>query len=113
MLVFHRTHHADAILREGFRDESYVLPGSGELRGVFVSADWPLDENEGTDGDAVLELEIPDGLFTEYEWVEEGKTYREAMIPARDLNACRSTLRELAADEIDALTDSRWRAFDD
>ena len=28
-------------------------------RGVFVSAAWPLDENEGADGNDALELEIP------------------------------------------------------
>jgi hypothetical protein len=30
----------------------------------------------------LLELTIPEELFSEYEWVEDGKTYREAMIPA-------------------------------
>lgn len=34
----------------------------------------------------VESLEIPEALFTEYEWVEEGKPYREALIPAARLN---------------------------
>lgn len=30
-----------------------------ELHGVFVSALWPLDENEGTKGDTVLVVDVP------------------------------------------------------
>jgi hypothetical protein len=86
MLVYHRTNHSATILKDGFRDGYYLMPGIGELYGVFVSAGGPLDENEGADGDVVLELDIPDALFVEYEHVEEGKTYREAMIPAGELN---------------------------
>jgi hypothetical protein len=38
MLFYHRTHNADAILRDGFRDEygSYMLDDF-TLRGVFLS----------------------------------------------------------------------------
>ena len=111
MLVYHRTHHADTIERDGFRDGYYVMPGIGELRGVFVSAPWPLNENEGADGDIVLELDMPEPLFLEYEHVEEGKTYREAMIPAAALNKHRGTLRRLSDDEVDTLTLSRFDSF--
>ena len=96
-LVYHRTHHAEAILAEGFRDGWYLMPGIGELRGIFVSAGWPLNENEGADGDTVLELEIPEAVFAEYEHVEEGKPYREAMIPAAELN--RYAVRMLSFEE--------------
>jgi hypothetical protein len=60
----------------------------------------------------VLELEIPDEVFAEHEWVEEDKPYREAMIPAAKLNACRDTLRLLSEDEVDALTSRRWETFE-
>jgi hypothetical protein len=93
MLVYHRTYHAAGILREGFRDGAYVMPGLGELRGV--STDWPLDENEGADGDTVLALDIPEAVFVESEHVKEDEPYREAMIPADTLNNHRSTLRAL------------------
>ena len=53
MRVYHRTYHSAAILSEGFRDgygptdrgpSGYcVMAGVGELRGIFVSAEWPLD----------------------------------------------------------------------
>jgi hypothetical protein len=112
VLVYHRTDHADAIEREGFRDAEGRYLTSRLYRGVWVSAEWPLDENEGADGDVALELAIPDELFDEYEWVEEAKTYREALIPARELNRHRATLRRLTDDEIGALTLARfdyWR----
>jgi hypothetical protein len=87
MLVYHRTDHAAAIMDGGFRDGSEEVPGVGELWGVFVSADSPLSEGDGFNrGDTVIELEIPEGLFVQYERVEEGLQYREAMIPAAELN---------------------------
>ena len=108
MPVYHRTHHAEAIRRDGFHDGSYVLPSIGELRGVFVSADWPVDENEGADGDRVLALGIPEALFVEFEWVEDAKTWREAMIPSERLSAYSETARLLSED---ALTIARWDSF--
>jgi hypothetical protein len=54
----------------------------------------------------VLELDIPEELFVEYEWVEDDKTYREAMIPAADLNECR--VRRLSYEEVDQLATARW-----
>jgi hypothetical protein len=45
-----------------------------------------LDCNEGASGDVLLALEIPEDVFSEYEWVEEYKTYRESLIPAGMLN---------------------------
>lgn len=88
MRVFHRTSTTAAatILREGFRDgEGSYMAGEGSYRGVWVSAE-PLDENEGANGDIVLILDIPAALFAEYEWVEEQKPYREALIPSALLN---------------------------
>jgi hypothetical protein len=98
MLVYHRTDHAAAIMDGGFRDGSEEVPGVGELRGVFVSADSPLSEYDGFDrGNTLIELEIPEALFERYEWVEEGLQYREAMIPAAELN--RHPRRVISDDE--------------
>ena len=112
MLVYHRTHHSTTILRDGFRDgDKMFITEEGDAldqRGIFVSAEWPLDENEGADGDGVIELAIPESLFTEYELVEEGLTYREAMIPADALNAHLATARILSDDEVDDLTQARF-----
>ncbi len=57
-----------------------------EFTGVWVS-DCPLDINEGARGDVVLTLDVPIDVFERYEWIEEGKPYRESLIPASVLNA--------------------------
>ena len=74
-------------MREGFKDRigSYMTDRMWE--GVWFS-DKPLDSNEGACGDTILCLEIPSKLFEEYEWVQEGWTYREALIPASEVNKC-------------------------
>jgi hypothetical protein len=53
--------------------------------GVWLSSE-PLDANEGAWGEVLLAMEIPDAVFVEYEWVEAGKTHREALVPASILN---------------------------
>jgi hypothetical protein len=88
MLCFHRTsaEAAVAIVADGFRDaEDYYMTGN-LYRGVWVS-DEPLDINEGAQGDVLLSLDVPESLFAEYEWVEDAKAYREALVPADVLNA--------------------------
>jgi hypothetical protein len=87
-----------------------------------VSAEWPLDDNEGAHGDAVLEIDIPESLFVEFEHVVEwestpggvvlqGGTYREAMIPASRLNEY--PVHKLSDQEVDELTLKRWDSFGD
>ncbi len=99
MKCYHRTSReaANAILRDGFEDAtgSYLTEHSYE--GVWVS-DVPLDPDEGADGDTLLSLNIEDKVFSDYEWVEsdpqlrEMKGYREALIPAAQLNKSRVTI---------------------
>lgn len=103
MLVYHRTKAAEAILREGFRHGEGSFMAEGSFRGIWVSAAWPLGEQEGASGEAVLELAVPEALFSEYEWVEEGKTYREALIPAAELNRHLESARLLSEAEADEL----------
>ena len=103
--VFHRTSHADAIMRDGFRDAEGSYGTSQTRRGVWVS-DVPLDVNEGAVGDDVLAVEIPEALFAEYEWVQEPSFgYREALIPAQSLNAYRQSIRRLTDDDLAAISD--------
>ncbi len=54
-------------------------------RGVWVS-DRPLDSNEGAAGEWVLMVDIGEADLSEWEWVEEGKSYREWLVPAEILN---------------------------
>ena len=55
--------------------------------GVWFS-DEPLGDNEGVEGDTLLEVSInaTEATFHEWEWVEEGKGYREWFIPAAVIN---------------------------
>ena len=85
MKVYHRTKAADAILAEGFRDGEGHYLTSNLYRGVWLS-NVPLDENEGAWGDTLLSLDIPESVIAEYEWVEEGKPYREFLVPADTVN---------------------------
>jgi hypothetical protein len=56
----------------------------------------------------VLVLDIADMLFDEYEWVEDIKTYREALIPAEDLNRYLDSVRVLCDDEDGSLGGESW-----
>ena len=85
MRVYHRTNAAQTILQRGFRDGKGCYLTDSIHTGVWVS-DVPLDENEGACGDSLITLEIPEELFAQHEWIEEFKTYREALIPAKLLN---------------------------
>ncbi|MDA4124034.1 MAG: hypothetical protein OK438_01095 [Thaumarchaeota archaeon] len=86
---YHRTtvETARMILREGFRDDEGSYLTERTFRGVWVS-DRPLDSNEGTKEGAlmVLDVDLPPRQLAKWEWVEEGKTYREWLIPASVLN---------------------------
>jgi hypothetical protein len=57
------------------------------LTGVFL-ADRPLDCNEGAAGDVLMSvtLDVPDADLADYELIEEGKPYREWVVPAALLN---------------------------
>jgi hypothetical protein len=85
MRVYHRTDHAEAILREGFRDATDSYLTTSLYSGVWFS-DVPLDVNEGADGDALLAVEMDEDTFAAHEWVEDAKGYREALVPAEAAN---------------------------
>jgi hypothetical protein len=78
---------ARKILEEGFRDAIGSYGIDRNWSGVWFS-DVPLSVFEAADGDAILAVDLP---FTEtdladYEWLEEGKAYREWLIPAELTN---------------------------
>lgn len=98
VMLYHRTSHAcaDSILAAGFRDGEVRYGTELVLRGVWVS-DRPLDS---TAGDTVLQVSFlgtPKDLDL-YECVEDGKPYREWLLPAQWLNK-RCSIR-MAEDEL-------------
>lgn len=96
MKFYHRTTHADAILANGFRDARGQYMTDREWEGVWIST-TPLDDGMSA---PVLEIEIAEELVAEYEWVEEGKPYREFLVPAALLNE-HGTVRLLTDDEVE------------
>jgi hypothetical protein len=110
MRLFHRTYAATEILRDGFRDGQGSYMTDAIRTGVWLSA-VPLDLKEGAAGDAVLEVHLPDALALECEVVEEGKPYREFLIPADVLNRHGRT-RLLSEEEVDAVEDPRFPPVD-
>lgn len=89
MRLYHRTTslNANNILVGGFSDGEGTYLTKQTWRGVWLS-DRILDENEGAGGDAILEVtsNIDSGTLSFYEWKEEGKSYREWLVPAELLN---------------------------
>lgn len=85
MLLYHRTNEAAAILAEGFRDGRGRYMTAVEFSGVWLS-DRPLDFNEGAAGDTLLTVEVPEQAIIDYEWAEDGKPYREFLVPAEVVN---------------------------
>jgi hypothetical protein len=76
------------ILRDGFEDAEGSYGTRTLHRGVWVTVDQPWDLIVGgmPSGElALIVVEIPPELFARYEWAEEDKGYREALIPAAEL----------------------------
>ena len=99
MKLFHVTgnKNAEAILKEGFKEgfrgiRPGVRDGTGtyltdrEWSGVWIS-DKPFDDAHLSDGITLFAIEIPEEDISDLEWVEEGKPYREWLVPAALLNS--------------------------
>jgi hypothetical protein len=83
MRLFHRTsrQNANEILRDGFRDATDYYTTDELHTGVWLS-NKILDGNEGANGDTVLSVDLSEEAIADYEWIEEGKSHREWLIPA-------------------------------
>ena len=90
MKMYHRTTSANAerILGEGFNDGTETYLTDREFSGVWLSAE-PFDCNEGAVGDTLLcvDLDCAESDLADFEWIEEGKTKREWLIPAEIVNS--------------------------
>src|SRR5437899_1752298 len=69
VLYYHRTsrENAQSILKNGFRDGAGKYLTNEIWKGVWIS-NRPLDSNEGAEGDALLEIRIPESEVTPFEW---------------------------------------------
>jgi len=90
MRLFHiaNTANAEAILKDGFRDVMGYHHAGQEWTGVWVSSE-PLDWSQRqylNEANTLFAIEIPEDVISKFEWVEEGKTIREWLVPASLLN---------------------------
>jgi hypothetical protein len=87
MKLYHRTttEAVQSIMENGFKDSTGNWMMSESFAGVFF-ANRPLDCNEGTKEGGLLAIDIPDSILGSYEIEEEGKPYREFLIPAKLVN---------------------------
>jgi hypothetical protein len=90
----------DAIEADGFRDSTGSFMTRSEHMGVWVS-DRLLMLLCPFEDPACFEVEVPDDILARYEWIEEGKGYREFLVPAAVLNAHQP--RRLSDEELYAL----------
>jgi len=91
MRLFHIANiaNAEAILKDGFRDVMGYHHAGQEWTGIWVSSE-PLDWSQRQyldDGITLFAIEIPEEDISDLEWVEEGKAYREWLVPAALLNS--------------------------
>jgi hypothetical protein len=88
MRVYHVTdcEAAASIEASGFRDSTGHYLTDQEWSGVWVS-NRPLNDRSGIPEAVAFEIEIDHAAIADLEWVEDGRDYREWLIPARVLNA--------------------------
>ncbi|HXJ80791.1 MAG TPA: hypothetical protein VMS64_19200 [Candidatus Methylomirabilis sp.] len=87
MKLYHRTTReaARSILRDGFRNGRGRYLTDREWEGVWLAYPAP-DETAGARGPVLLAVRIPVAVIRPYEWVEEGKGYREFLVPTDLVN---------------------------
>ena len=81
----------NAILSSGFKDRVGTYLANRKFRGVWFS-DRPILEGFDLTGGGIPEnwaalevrLRLSPSELERHEWLEEGKTYREWLIPARE-----------------------------
>ncbi len=92
MKLYHRTTQeaAEGILAGGFKDATGTYMTRTNHTGVWLSDNAEEFDHLLDDG-ALLELDLPVAVVTQYEWVELGPNgglgYREFLVPAHVLNA--------------------------
>jgi hypothetical protein len=89
-VFFHRTTAANArtILAKDFKDGMGTHLTNRVWRGVWLS-NVPLDSNEGANGDTLLKVTLTPthADLARYEWIEDGKPYRDWLVPAKLINS--------------------------
>ena len=89
LILYHRTtaENARAIMESGFKNSSGYFLSNRTWSGVWLSA-RPLDTRDDGEDDNLLmiRLDIPEQQLARWEWMAEGQSYREWLIPAGLIN---------------------------
>jgi hypothetical protein len=105
VIRYHTTDEADAIRRDGFRDNTRMV-AEVQLTGVFIS-DQPVTSDEGAKGDQLLQLEFGDGV--DLGPVIGGGEPHSWCVPAKLINE-HAKVKLLSNEERDAALEARWAA---
>jgi len=89
--LYHRTRDdiARRIVTDGFGDGDGYYLTNNHHSGVWFS-DQVLDANEGAFGDTVIRIRLDEREIAQFEWIDEGKMYREWCIPVHLVNGSKS-----------------------
>jgi hypothetical protein len=93
MILFHGTSRKRAvtILEEGFRDGK-VTYSQYTLAGVRLSQKGPDKDRPGVETFLEVDTNLSESELSAYEWIEEGREFREFFVPALIVNS-RSSIR--------------------
>jgi hypothetical protein len=90
-IFYHRTsaNNVSAIVNGGFRNSSGYFLGNRIWTGVWLSS-VPVDSQEAAQDEALLmvKLELDQDELSRWEWVSEGRSHREWLMPAAIINRC-------------------------
>lgn len=91
---------ATNILRQGFRDSTGSYLTNNEYSGVWLTDSPDSLYQMGLRGNTLLKINfrLPESELAAYEWIEEGKGYREWLAPAVLVNA-NSSIEIIDVDE--------------
>jgi hypothetical protein len=87
--LYHSTNQeaAKAILSGGFIDRTGTYGTDCDWSGVWLSNQRRSELDGAPSAAVILEVNIAAKFVTKYEWKEEGRRYREFLVPAATLNA--------------------------
>src|SRR6266849_687765 len=90
-MFYHRTNAVDAreIIDSGFTNTSGYFLNNRIWTGVWLSS-IPIDVEPDAEADSLLmvKLKIDERELSRWEWVAEGRSYREWLVPAAIVNRC-------------------------
>jgi len=89
-ILYHRTNATGArgILENGFRNSSDYFLSNRLWSGVWLSS-TPIEDPARSDESVLMvKLDLDERNLSRWEWISEGKSHREWLMPAGIVNKC-------------------------